>query len=81
MVLALAGSLYPVPAFPYKFSPIESWRYLLLGIVWFYVLKARAPDTLLGIENDMEAAAAQAVASASRRPQSNRPSDGLQSLA
>jgi amino acid transporter len=61
MVLALAGSLYPVPAFPYNLLPYGFLAYLLLGIVWFYVLKSRAPEALLGIENDMEAAAAQAV--------------------
>ena len=68
MVLALAGSLYPVPAFPYNLLPYGFLAYLLLGIVWFYVLKARAPEALLGIENDMEAAAAQAVASAEPAP-------------
>ncbi|VFU08400.1 protein of unknown function [Methylocella tundrae] len=33
---------------------------MLLGVAWFYVLKARAPHTLLGIENDLEEAAAAA---------------------
>ena len=54
MVLALAGSLYPVPAFPYNILPYGFLAYLLLGVVWFFFLKARAPHTLLGIENDME---------------------------
>ena len=41
---------------------------MLLGVVWFFVLKTRAPETLLGIEGDMEAAAAQAAVSAEPAP-------------
>jgi amino acid transporter len=63
MVLALVGSLYPVPAYPFNLLPYGFAAYLLLGIVWFFILKFRAPETLLGIENDMEAAASQAAAS------------------
>lgn len=68
MVLALAGSLYPVPAFPYNLLPYGFAAYLLLGVVWFFVLKARAPETLRGIEGDMEAAAAQAAVTAEPAP-------------
>jgi hypothetical protein len=33
--------------------------YLLAGVAWFYVVKARAPSTLLSIEHDLEVLAVQ----------------------
>ncbi len=58
MALSLVGSLYPVPPYPYNLLPYGFLAYMALGVVWFYVLKVRAPHTLLGIEDDLEAAAA-----------------------
>ncbi|VTZ26696.1 conserved membrane hypothetical protein [Methylocella tundrae] len=60
MALSLVGSLYPPPPYPYNLLPYGFLVYMLLGVAWFYVLKARAPHTLLGIENDLEEAAAAA---------------------
>jgi amino acid transporter len=56
MVLSLVGSVYPVPATPYNYFPYCFLVYLLLGVTWFYILKARVPQAILGIEHDLEAA-------------------------
>ncbi|MCI4679018.1 APC family permease [Rhodoblastus acidophilus] len=56
MVGAVVGSLYPMPAYPLNLLPYIFLAYLFVGVVWFLVLKARAPQTLLGIEHDMEVA-------------------------
>jgi amino acid transporter len=55
MVLSLVGSVYPVPAAPYNYFPYFFAVYLLLGVMWFFILKTRAPQALLGIEHDLEA--------------------------
>ena len=41
MVLALAGTLYPMPAAPYNYLPYIYLAYLALGLTWFH-LKSRA---------------------------------------
>jgi amino acid transporter len=55
MLLSLVGSLYPVPAAPYNYFPYFFAVFLLLGVMWFFVLKARVPQVLLSIEHDLEA--------------------------
>jgi len=54
MAFAFFGSIYPVPATPYNYFPWAFLAYMLIGAVWFFVLKMRAPQVLLGIEHDME---------------------------
>ncbi len=56
MVGAVVGSLYPIPAYPLNLLPYIFLAYLLVGVAWFFILKLRAPQTLLGIEKDMEVA-------------------------
>lgn len=56
MLGSVVGSVYPVPAFPYNLFPYGFLAYLLIGLVWFFVMKARAPQALLGIEHDLETA-------------------------
>ena len=56
MVGAVVGSLYPVPAYPLNLLPYIFLAYLAVGVAWFFILKFRAPQTLLGIEKDMEVA-------------------------
>jgi len=58
MFLSLVGSVYPVPAAPYNYFPYAFAAYMLLGFIWFTVVKSRAPQVLAGIEHDMESAAA-----------------------
>ena len=59
MFLSLVGSVYPVPAAPYNYFPYAFAAYMLLGFIWFMVVKTRAPQVLAGIEHDMESAAAE----------------------
>lgn len=56
MLLSLIGSVYPVPAAPYNYFPYGFALYMLVGVVWFVVLKYRMPQTLLGLAHDMETA-------------------------
>jgi amino acid transporter len=58
MFLSLVGSVYPVPAAPYNYFPYAFAAYMLLGFVWFTVVKARAPQVIAGIEHDLESGAA-----------------------
>ncbi len=57
MVVSLIGSLYPIPAYPYNLLPYGFAAYMLIGVAWFVVLRAKAPSTLLGVERDFETAA------------------------
>jgi hypothetical protein len=54
MVLSLVGSVYPVPAAPYDYLPYGFAAYMLVGGIWFVMLKNRSPQVLLGIEHDLE---------------------------
>jgi amino acid transporter len=54
MALAFLGSVYPVPSAPYNYFPYGFVIYMLIGLVWFWILKTRAPQTLLSIEHDLE---------------------------
>ena len=54
MALSLLGSLYPVPAAPYDYLPYGFAVYMLVGAIWFIVLKGRRPEILLSIEHDLE---------------------------
>jgi amino acid transporter len=57
MVLSLIGSVYPVPAAPYNYLPYGFALYMVVGVVWFVVLKSRMPQVLLAIEHDLEGVA------------------------
>ncbi len=59
MVLALFGSLYPVPDYPYNLLPYGFLAYMALGAAWFLVLKARQPAVLAAMNSDLEVAAAE----------------------
>lgn len=56
MLVAMVGSIYPVPDYPNNLWPYVFVAYMVLGVVWFYVLKMRVPETLLGIAHDLEIA-------------------------
>jgi hypothetical protein len=43
-----------VPAAPYNYLPYGFALYMLVGVVWFVVLKSRMPQVLLAIEHDLE---------------------------
>ena len=59
MALALFGSLYPVPDYPYNLLPYGFLAYMAVGAVWFMVLKARQPAVLLAMNSDLEVAASE----------------------
>ena len=54
MVLSFAGSVYPVPAAPLVYFPYGFAIYMLIGGAWFLFLKAREPQILVSIEQDLE---------------------------
>jgi amino acid transporter len=54
MVLAFVGSVYPVPDFPYNYFPYGFVVYMIIGVLWFMVLRNKMPQVLLGIEHDLE---------------------------
>ncbi len=56
MLLALLGSLYPVPAYPLNLLPYIFVVYMGLGAAWFFVLRSTSPTTLLQVEHDLEVA-------------------------
>jgi hypothetical protein len=54
MLFVVLGSVYPVPQYPYNILPYLFFAYMLIGGVWFTVLKVRSPQTLTSIQHDME---------------------------
>jgi hypothetical protein len=44
MLLALAGTLYPVPSAPYNWLPYIYLGYLLIGVGGFHFTQRRASD-------------------------------------
>jgi amino acid transporter len=54
MLFVIFGSVYPVPAYPYNLLPYLFFAYMLIGAVWFAILKSSAPDVLASIQHDME---------------------------
>jgi amino acid transporter len=49
MLLALAGTLYPVPERPYNWLPYVYLAYILCGMAWFAISIRRQPTKLSGI--------------------------------
>lgn len=45
MILALAGTLYPIPPSPYNWLPYFYLAYILCGAAWFYVSTRNQPST------------------------------------
>ncbi len=54
MLFVIVGSVYPVPEYPYNILPYVFSGYLLVGALWFAVLKAKSPQILASIQHDME---------------------------
>lgn len=54
MVYAIYGSVYPVPAYPYNIFPYLFLGYMVIGAIWAFILKAKSPQTILGIKHDLE---------------------------
>ena len=54
MGFVIYASLVPYPAAPFNTLPPAFVIYMAIGLVWFLVLKAKNPQVLLSIANDME---------------------------
>lgn len=54
MLFVVVGSVYPVPPYPYDILPYLFFAYMMIGAVWFAVLKMKSPQTLASIQHDME---------------------------
>jgi amino acid transporter len=54
MGFVVYASLFPYPAAPFNTLPPLFVIYLVVGLVWFLVLKSKSPQVLLSIANDME---------------------------
>jgi amino acid transporter len=54
MLFVVYGSLYPVPAYPYNILPYIFLAYMVVGAIWFAVLKSKSPQVLTSIVHDME---------------------------
>jgi amino acid transporter len=54
MVLAFVGSVYPVPDYPYNYFPYGFVAYMIIGVLWFVVLRSKMPQVLMSIEHDLE---------------------------
>ena len=57
MVLSLIGSLYPIPAYPLNLLPYIFLAYMMVGVVWFFIVKGRAPGALESLQKDIGAPA------------------------
>ncbi|WP_208948474.1 APC family permease [Segnochrobactrum spirostomi] len=53
LLIPLAGSLYPVPAWPYSILPYIFLGLLALGVAWFLLLKVFSPASLAALEADL----------------------------
>ena len=68
MLLALVGSLYPVPDYPYNLLPYGFLVYMVIGAAWFFVLKARRPSVLAAMSSELEIAASEEADVPGRSP-------------
>ena len=54
MLFVIVGSVYPIPEYPYNILPYLFFAYLMVGSLWFGMLKLKSPQTLASIQHDME---------------------------
>jgi amino acid transporter len=54
MSFVIFGSVYPQPEFPYNILPYPFLAYMIVGAIWFAILKAKSPQTLISIQHDLE---------------------------
>jgi amino acid transporter len=54
MAFVIFGSVVPYPAYPYNLLPPAFVIFLVIGGIWFAILKSKSPETLRLIANDME---------------------------
>ena len=54
MGFVIYASVYPYPAAPFCWLPPIFAIYMVIGFIWFLVLKGKSPQILANIANDME---------------------------
>jgi amino acid transporter len=54
MAFVIYASIVPYPAAPFNWLPPVFVAYLVIGLVWFLILKSKSPTILASIANDME---------------------------
>ena len=54
MGFVIFGSIYPVPPAPYNLIPYMFLGYLLVGALWYSILRGNAPTALAGMQHDLE---------------------------
>ena len=54
MLFVIWGSVYPVPAYPFNILPYLFLGYMIVGAIWFALLKRKSPQILASIQQDME---------------------------
>lgn len=54
MLFPVYGSLYPVPPSPYSVFPYLFLMLLLVGGIWFFMLRLHSPEVLEDMEGDLE---------------------------
>ena len=54
MGFVIYASVFPYPAYPFNYLPPVFVAYMVIGLIWFLVLKSRSPQILASIANDME---------------------------
>jgi uncharacterized membrane protein YhhN len=54
MAFVIYASLVPYPAYPFNLLPPIFVVFMVVGAIWFAVLKSKSPETLRLIANDME---------------------------
>jgi amino acid transporter len=54
MGFVIYSSIFPWPAAPCQYLPQVFIGYIVVGLVWFLVLKVKSPQVLAGIARDME---------------------------
>ena len=54
MAFVIYASVFPYPAYPYNLLPPIFVAFIVIGFIWFAVLKSRSPETLRLIAEDME---------------------------
>jgi amino acid transporter len=54
MAFVIYASLFPYPTYPFNLLPPIFVVFMVIGAIWFAVLKSKSPETLRLIANDME---------------------------
>ena len=54
MLFVIYSSVAPYPAYPFNYLPPAFALFMVIGFVWFLILRSRSPQVLASIAQDME---------------------------